>query len=38
MMTWIHLATGFTGAWTLLFLIRAGLRKWPRHQTSEVDR
>jgi phosphatidylserine/phosphatidylglycerophosphate/cardiolipin synthase-like enzyme len=26
-MMWIHMATGFTGAWTLVFLVRAGLRK-----------
>jgi phosphatidylserine/phosphatidylglycerophosphate/cardiolipin synthase-like enzyme len=26
-MVWIYMATGFTGAWTLLFLLRAGLRR-----------
>jgi phosphatidylserine/phosphatidylglycerophosphate/cardiolipin synthase-like enzyme len=25
---WIHLATGFTGAWSLVFLLRAALRKF----------
>jgi phosphatidylserine/phosphatidylglycerophosphate/cardiolipin synthase-like enzyme len=26
-MMWIYMATGFMGAWTLVFLLRAGLRK-----------
>ncbi len=26
-MMWVYIATGFSGAWTLVFLLRAGLRK-----------
>jgi phosphatidylserine/phosphatidylglycerophosphate/cardiolipin synthase-like enzyme len=26
-MMWVYMATGFTGAWSLLFLVRAGFRK-----------
>jgi phosphatidylserine/phosphatidylglycerophosphate/cardiolipin synthase-like enzyme len=35
-MMWIYMATGFTGAWTLLFLVRAVLRKLGRMQSMAV--
>jgi phosphatidylserine/phosphatidylglycerophosphate/cardiolipin synthase-like enzyme len=33
---WIYMATGFTGAWTLVFLLRTGLRKLGWMSTTAV--
>jgi phosphatidylserine/phosphatidylglycerophosphate/cardiolipin synthase-like enzyme len=35
-MMWIYMATGFMGAWTLVFLLRAGLRKLGWMSTTAV--